>query len=88
MSSVGMGNFVIAVSENGENGWKLLKPAEVPEWLKNPDVLGQMREGFIAHNDKAPDGWYCAVQVPDFSKPKSEIIGAEGRRIVMPEGHA
>lgn len=97
MSSVCVGRFVVAASPDGETGWKLLQPQDVPEWLKNPDVLGQMREGYLAHNDNEPGSpFYCALEVAEPSaveamagaKGKSQVIGAEGRRIILPEGHA
>lgn len=90
MSSVCVGRFVIAVSPDGENNWKLLQPAEVPEWLKNPETLGCMREGFLAHKEDEPDSpFYCALEVPEAPAANgSPIIGAQGKKIILPAGNA
>lgn len=83
----------MAVSPDGENDWKLLQPAEVPEWLKDPETLGHMREGFLAHKEDEPNSpFYCALEVPEPDSPEakggSPIIGAQGRRIILPAGNA
>jgi hypothetical protein len=31
----------------GPEEWKPLKPAEVPDWLKEPEVMGEMVKGWI-----------------------------------------
>lgn len=54
MSDVKRGLFVFYASENGRDGWVIVPHAEVPAWVKAPDVLGQLVNGFVAM--KADEG--------------------------------
>jgi hypothetical protein len=66
VSTVAMGRFVIGVSPDGKNNWRPLKVEEVPEWVKDPKVMGQMADGMLAHREEDGEDapWYCAVGVP------------------------
>lgn len=35
-----------------------IKPAEVPDWVKDPDILGRMVDGEAVSNDQ--ENWYIA----------------------------
>lgn len=71
MKTVAVARVCIGVCSNGSNGeplgdWRLLKPEEVPEWLKNPDVLGIMLQGELARDgEDEASPWYCAVRLAD-----------------------
>lgn len=64
-----MGSLVIFASEDGGNGpegWKPLRPEEVPEWVRHPDVLGTMVKGAMAHDPRGADTrWFRAQRVAD-----------------------
>ena len=47
--------FVFFASENGRDGWRLVKPEDVPAWVKEPEVLGQLAIGNVAQNCTRPD---------------------------------
>lgn len=47
--------FVIYESQDGVD-WRPLLPTEVPAWVKEPSVLGAMKEGLCARYCKAGEG--------------------------------
>lgn len=61
--------FIIYSSKDGKGDWQLVKPEDVPEWLKAPDVMGRLAHGYVARNDRivgVPDDaklWYRADRV-------------------------
>lgn len=66
MQTVAVGRLLIAKSADGESDWQLVKPQDVPAWLQNPSVLGEMLEGKLAHDTEEPESpWYCAVRVSE-----------------------
>jgi hypothetical protein len=77
--SVVVGKLVILVSPDGETDWKPVKPEDVPEWLKKPEVLGAMVEGNMAHKTDEPESpWYVAIQMPE----KSAILASPTPNLV------
>lgn len=42
------GVFVFFASENGRDNWMLVSPSAMPAWALEPDVLGNMVNGFVA----------------------------------------
>jgi len=40
--------LVILRSANGEDDWTPVKPEDVPDWLRDPDVMGRLVAGYIA----------------------------------------
>lgn len=82
--AVVMGRLMICVSPDGATKWTALKPEDVPEWLKHPDVMGGMADGHLAHKEDEPESpWYCAVSVPDEAvKPQSNVIDLRKPAIV------
>jgi len=58
--------FEVSNTEDPNEGWELIIPADVPEWVKEPDVLGKLEEGQAVCFD--PDGggrWYRTSHVPE-----------------------
>ena len=86
MATVSVGRVVIAVSPDGRADWKLLKPGEAPDWLKDEDVMGKMLDGHVAHDYADPAApWYCAVKIPD--RPGAEgnaILPAPTKTVIVP----
>lgn len=65
------GLLIILRSENGRDGWTLVKPDEVPEWVKAPDNIARMVDGEICCNPEAGDiGWYRAEKVDSEGETK------------------
>lgn len=59
-------NLVILTSSDGEN-WHMLKPEEVPEWVRQPDIVGHLVDGEMCMDPRQePKGspWYRAEIVP------------------------
>ena len=57
--------LVIYRSEDGQKNWGPCPIGEVPEWVKEPDTLGAMLEGNLAHNETQGGQWYSAVRCED-----------------------
>lgn len=47
--------FVFYASKNGRDGWELVKPEDVPAWVKDKDVLAHLACGKVAQNCSKPD---------------------------------
>lgn len=80
-------NLIIFESPNGRDNWKPLPPDQVPEWVKNPDILGQLVAGEIcmdaAIGDKGSP-WYRAEMAPteqQIEKSFDAIKAAEEKRV-------
>ena len=55
-------SLVIYCSETEEGPWKLVKPEDVPDWLKNdPVCVGHLMRGEMAQKDNT-GLWYRAEQ--------------------------
>jgi hypothetical protein len=70
--------LIIFESENGRDGWRPLLPVEVPEWVKDPDVLGTLLNGQIAMDPTKSTNWYRAERAP--TQADVERIFAAQRR--------
>lgn len=55
--------LVIYVAESEHGPWSPLKPADVPEWLKNQDTLGELVQGFMCCDPKKDGRWYRAEKL-------------------------
>lgn len=55
--------LVIFVSLDGEEPWTVVPPNQVPEWLKDPDVMAELVAGSMAQNKEAPLAWYRAEEL-------------------------
>jgi hypothetical protein len=56
-------NLVILHSDNGSTDWKLVKPEDVPVWVKDPDCIGHLVHGQMATHPTEKTGWYRAERV-------------------------
>lgn len=56
-----LGSFVIAVSADGKPPWRPMHRNNVPEWVQEAEVISNMMDGNMAHNDKLGGGWYICV---------------------------
>lgn len=66
------GVLIIYVSPNGRDNWQPVLPADVPEWLKAPDILGELVAGEMACKaDEEPPVWYRAEKV-ESGQPETE----------------
>lgn len=58
--------FVVYESPNGRDNWRPLQAADVPEWVKHPDIMGKLATGQqcmdAAQGDKGSK-WYRAERV-------------------------
>lgn len=58
------GVLIIYVSPNGRENWQPVLPQDVPEWLKDPDILGELVSGEMACKaDEEIPVWYRAEKV-------------------------
>lgn len=53
--------LIIFKSDNGRDGWKPVLPADVPEWVKDPDVIGNMVKGSACMNPDSGEDWFIAI---------------------------
>lgn len=56
--------LIIWRSPDGEKGWKIIKPDEVPDWVKHPDVMGRLVAGDMVTDQKHSPFWYRAEPTP------------------------
>ena len=61
-----------------DEGWTNLLPVDVPEWVKENSLVGDLRKGMnICYNEKDGGRWYrglLATQAKEDKSPKSGII--------------
>lgn len=66
MSTYHQAMLVIFKSPNGRDNWEPLEAADVPEWVKQPDIMGRLVTGEqcmdVAQGDKG-SAWYRAEAV-------------------------
>lgn len=67
-----METLIIYASENGREDWAPVKPADVPAWVVQPDVLAAMANGEECIN--CAEGlkgskWYRAIRAEELEKP-------------------
>ena len=74
--------LVILASANGRDGWRLVLPADVPEWLKGPETMGRLMRGESAMKPcegEAGSDWYAALPLDDAGRILSAIAKRERR---------
>lgn len=59
-----LAKLVVEVSITGDPPWHPVKSEEVPDWLKDPDVMGYLVEGGVAHVPDLNTPYYRARRVP------------------------
>lgn len=57
-------NVAFLTSATGRDPWHPIKPEEVPEWVKHPDVIRRLLDGEEVQDVKTVTNWYRAVQLP------------------------
>lgn len=60
--------LIIEANANPENGdgWVKVMPADIPDWVKDQEVITKMMEGLMVCADpNTPCNWYRAVRVVD-----------------------
>lgn len=58
--------LVIYKSPNGRDNWSVVPPAEVPEWVKDRDVMGRLVSGeacMKADEGEKGSDWFRAVSI-------------------------
>ena len=67
--------LVVFESPNGRDNWKPLMAADVPEWVRHPDVMGRLVAGEqcmdAAQGDKGSK-WYRASRVVSAEQQRAE----------------
>lgn len=55
--------IVVFRSPDGEKDWQIIAPAEVPEFVKDPDTMGRLMAGDIVRNVDVSQWWYRAEKM-------------------------
>ena len=61
-------NLVILASPNGRDGWRAVKPEDVPEWVKDHDNMARLMAGEMcmkADEGESGSDWYRARAVTE-----------------------
>lgn len=64
----------IVVYQGDGESWTPLKPAETPEWLKEPQIMGEMVAGYIVERDGE---FYRAKKLAD-----SKLVLSQGKAVL------
>ena len=88
------GTLIIYSLPDGENDWQPVKPADVPDWVKDPDNLARLVDGEACSDQTCdpPTAWYRAERV--LTQADQDAIDAAlnkrlvraGRRIIRANG--
>lgn len=65
--------LLILRSRNGRDGWVLVKPEDVPAWVKSPDNMAKLVAGEMCmKSDEGVDGsdWFRAEKVDSTGETK------------------
>jgi len=68
--------LVVYCSVDGESEWVPVLPEKVPDWINSGEVLRQLMNGNIAHNEGDP-GWY-RVEVVDLDDRGEMVLRPPG----------
>lgn len=79
---------IIYRSDNGQDGWEPVLDKDVPEWVKNPKVMGNLIRGVIAQQESrialptsVVNPWYRAERVmSDEDKRRTDDAKAKRER--------
>ncbi len=55
--------LMILNSKNGTTDWTPVKPEDVPAWLQEPQVMGNLVHGNMATHPTEKTGWFRAEHV-------------------------
>ncbi len=66
--------LIIYASPDGNTGWIPVLPADVPDWVKDPDILGKMIAGQMCQNPNSVSRttWYQAKRIMSPEEKKRE----------------
>ena len=58
--------LVVFRSANGRNDWYLVKPEDVPDWVKEVDNMARLVDGEVCMNAQSESGtdWFMALPMP------------------------
>ena len=62
-SEAKQGHLIIYVSPSYKGPWDPLKPEDVPEWIKDQDILGELVAGQMCSDPKKDGKWYRAEKL-------------------------
>lgn len=55
-------NLVVLMKKHqNAREWEPLKPEDVPDWVKAPEVMGHLVKGECCTNETRGKEWYCAL---------------------------
>lgn len=83
------GTLIIYSSPNGESDWTSVKPGDVPDFVKDPDVLARLVDGDACADTSEGEAtvWYAAQRVlTEDEQSTLRNILEERRRIKYPAG--
>ena len=73
--------LVIYESPNGRDGWRMLKPEEVPGWVREPDNMERLVRGDMCMDCVAESAWYRADVIRHDDAETKRIAAARAKRI-------
>lgn len=81
MSTLDFGTLMILTSENGTDNWKPVLPADVPEWVRDPDNVARLVDGEACQDITQDSGtnWFMALRMPTAADLQAYSL-AEARR--------
>lgn len=71
---------VLKKAHQNARNWEPVKPEDVPEWLKAPEVMGQLVKGQCAHKESAGKEWYVARPAAEAAKILHAQLLAQEKR--------
>jgi len=74
------GTLIIYRSTDDCETWVAVKPADVPEWAKDPDVIARMVDGEACQNDESEWEWFIALRAPNLEDVML-IAAAKAKRL-------
>ena len=54
--------IIVFESENGTPPWKMVKPEDVPDWVKEKGIMGLLMDGYEAHDPKRSAKHYAGMR--------------------------
>ena len=81
MSEIKQSFLVIFKSANGRDGWKPVKPEDVPDWVKDPDNVSRLVDGEACMDPTSESGtdWFMALPLPEQADIDAWVAAKEKR---------
>lgn len=70
--SITFAQLVVYRSEDGRTNWQPVKGEDVPDFVRDPDVMARLADGeecMDCAQGNSGSAWYRAVSVEKFSQP-------------------